>query len=158
MNPVANKVTFRNFIYYIVSQNEKNMEEEIKEEQVRYKHIELDSYRSDDWKLKVFAFIGKEYTNPELCLKMVARAVAKNEKYVSSLIQEEYRMSFKRYLNGIRLQEAKRLIQNDYLSLKEISFLVGYSNANHFTRVFKEFEGVTPTIFRDELTKKTRIS
>jgi AraC family transcriptional regulator, transcriptional activator of pobA len=34
--------------------------------------------------------------------------------------------------------------------MKEISFLLGYSHASHFTRFFKQRRGTTPEVFRSK--------
>ncbi|MDF2596482.1 MAG: uncharacterized protein K0R69_2823, partial [Clostridia bacterium] len=36
------------------------------------------------------------------------------------------------------------------LSMKEISAEIGYIDANYFTRVFKKYEGVTPSEYRNK--------
>jgi AraC family transcriptional regulator, transcriptional activator of pobA len=46
------------------------------------------------------------------------------------------------------LEQATRLLLYTTLPMKEISFLLGYSNASHFTRFFKQRRGTTPETFR----------
>ena len=46
------------------------------------------------------------------------------------------------------LEQATRLLLHTTLPMKEISFLLGYSNASHFTRFFKRRRGTTPETFR----------
>jgi AraC family transcriptional activator of pobA len=46
------------------------------------------------------------------------------------------------------LDQATRLLLYTTLSMKEISFLLGYSHASHFTRFFKQRRGTTPEMFR----------
>jgi AraC family transcriptional activator of pobA len=46
------------------------------------------------------------------------------------------------------LEQATRLLLYTTKPVKEISFLLGYSNASHFARFFKQRRGSTPEIFR----------
>jgi AraC family transcriptional regulator, transcriptional activator of pobA len=46
------------------------------------------------------------------------------------------------------LEQAMRLLLYTTRPMKDISYLLGYSHASHFTRFFKQRLGVTPEIFR----------
>lgn len=58
------------------------------------------------------------------------------------------------YLRGIRLDGAKDLLQNTNLSINEISFRAGYQDTTHFSRLFKQKHGVTPTQYRSTVRAK----
>ena len=45
-------------------------------------------------------------------------------------------------------EKTKELLQNPRLSVKEISCLVGYQDANYLTAVFKKWEKISPTDYR----------
>ena len=48
--------------------------------------------------------------------------------------------------------EAKRLIMNSELSLKEISYRLGFDDASHFSKFFKKFTGKRYSDFRRQIT------
>ncbi|MDN3549180.1 substrate-binding domain-containing protein [Mucilaginibacter aquaedulcis] len=52
------------------------------------------------------------------------------------------------YILNRRLKKAKYLLQNEDLSIAEITYLVGFSNPNYFATVFKAKYGCTPTEFK----------
>lgn len=54
------------------------------------------------------------------------------------------------YLRELRIQEGKRLLGESCLSIKEISFCLGYSDPVCFHRAFVSQTGVTPLRFRTE--------
>lgn len=58
------------------------------------------------------------------------------------------------YLRGIRLDSAKDLLQSTNISINEISFRSGYQDATHFSRLFKQKHGVTPTQYRTTVRAK----
>ncbi len=57
-------------------------------------------------------------------------------------------MSFSDYLTYARMRKSKELLKNPYLSIKEISYQLGYTDPNYFTRVFKKEMDVSPTTYR----------
>ena len=64
--------------------------------------------------------------------------------YISRLFKEECGVGFAEYLNQIRVERAKLLIENGEMKLKDIVSRVGFNNYNYFFRVFKEIAGMTP--------------
>ncbi len=56
------------------------------------------------------------------------------------------------YRNGIRIESAKELLQNGFLSVSEISESLGYSSPAYFSDIFKKSVGVSPRKFREEHT------
>jgi AraC family transcriptional regulator len=49
-----------------------------------------------------------------------------------------------------RIQRARELLSERYLSIAEVARAVGFSDASQLNRVFRKFVGVTPTAFRRE--------
>ena len=54
------------------------------------------------------------------------------------------------YLNGVRLEKAKELLLHSDEKIVTIGQMVGIENTNHFIRLFKEKNGVTPLTYRRE--------
>ena len=52
------------------------------------------------------------------------------------------------YLLQIRLDKARWLLLNSSLSIKEISYIIGYDNPLYFSKLFKKAEGVSPNLYR----------
>jgi AraC-like DNA-binding protein len=48
-------------------------------------------------------------------------------------------------LKTFRLQRAKQLLEQEKISVSEISYMVGYDLPNSFTRAFKKEFGVSPS-------------
>lgn len=48
------------------------------------------------------------------------------------------------YLRNLRLQRAKELLENTFLSVKEIAGRVGMGDVSHFVRSFRTVFGVAP--------------
>ena len=52
------------------------------------------------------------------------------------------------YVTRLRIEYAKRLLQNTDKTNYEISNLIGYKSEYHFSRKFKKLVGISPSQFR----------
>ena len=52
------------------------------------------------------------------------------------------------YLQNLRVEEAKQLLENTTMPVEEISEQAGYSDASFFRRLFKRLTGLTPARYR----------
>ena len=68
--------------------------------------------------------------------------------HVSRLFRKEGFMRFNDYLNLVRVNRAKFLLQNYTMTLKEIAASCCYSDPAYFCRVFKKVCKITPTEYR----------
>ena len=98
---------------------------------------------------------AKEYIEEnfrkDISLDDVSREVDISPYYFSKLFKQETGKNFIEHLTEIRLKNARELLQNSQLSIKEICAESGYSDPNYFSRIFKKYEGVTPSEIRERL-------
>lgn len=94
------------------------------------------------------SYMEANFSNSTLRLEDVASFVDRNPSYFSHLLITKTGSSFTEVLAGLRMKEAKRLLIETNKPIKEISILVGYQNANYFSRMFKEIVGASPREFR----------
>jgi len=85
-----------------------------------------------------------QYFRKSLSLEDIARALHVSRNYLATLYKQETGTTIGHTLKHIRLEHAKRLLLETHLSVQEISKAVGYANAEHFSRVFGQQEGVSP--------------
>jgi two-component system response regulator YesN len=48
------------------------------------------------------------------------------------------------------MERAKGLLQQQKLKLQEISIAIGYQDVKYFSRLFKQWTGLTPSLFREK--------
>ncbi len=60
----------------------------------------------------------------------------------------------KQYITNLRLQHAKELLNNHYLSISDVSSLVGYENQFYFSRIFRKYTGMSPSEYREKEKKR----
>lgn len=89
------------------------------------------------------SYIG-EHFREDINLAIVADNIGVHPNYLSSLFTKVCGESFVKYLTGRRIEEAKKLMNGRVLKVYEISEMVGYSDYRWFSKVFKQYEGVTP--------------
>ncbi len=69
-------------------------------------------------------------------------------KYFGELVKTETGRTAKDFINDRMLQEAKRLLNDDTLSVTQVSQLLGFEYPQHFVRFFKSHTGKTPSDYR----------
>ncbi len=55
------------------------------------------------------------------------------------------------YLRRLRVEEARRLLADARLSVKEIAALAGFRDTSHFSKVFRRIDGLSPGHYREAL-------
>ncbi len=83
-----------------------------------------------------------------ILLPDVSRAVFLNEWYFSSQFKRHMGVSFKEYLNNIRIDAAKKLLLDNDLKVGQIAEMVGFGDATYFATAFKMIAGKTPKEYR----------
>ena len=68
--------------------------------------------------------------------------------YFSRLFTREVGEGFTTYVNRKKISLAKQLLRSTTKSVQQIASDLGYLNVSHFINLFKQFEGVTPTVYR----------
>lgn len=129
---------------------EANMEQAIHMEKVAdQKLFKIDSstVHSNSAIKEAISFISQNVNNP-LTLKQVADAVHLNASYFSVLFKEHTRLTFSEYVTRKRLQLSKNLLLTTDDQIEEIAQKAGYRTAKYFIKIFKEYEGITPSKFR----------
>ena len=92
-------------------------------------------------------YISENYSK-DISLDEISGKVDVSPYYFTRLFKEETGETFLEYLTGVRMAEAKELMKEPGISVKEICTQVGYSDPNYFSRIFKKTVGKTPTEYR----------
>lgn len=105
-------------------------------------------YAGIEGKLSVWIKEGG-YLTPGLTLKELSDLLKTNRTYLSAYIKTTYRVSFREWIAGLRMEYAKRmLIQHPELTVAGIAEKSGFQSASHFIRLFKEREDCSPARWR----------
>jgi len=93
-------------------------------------------------------FIKNNYTR-DITLEDTAKQCRLSSFYFSKLFKRKKGITFIEYLTLQRIKEAKKMLEENNLSIKEISGRIGYSDPNYFTKVFKKIESISPSTYRN---------
>lgn len=71
-----------------------------------------------------------------------------SEKYISHYFKEHFHITLSQYINHLRLEHARKLLQETTFSITEIAMQSGYENVSYFIRSFKKVYGMSPLKYR----------
>ena len=75
----------------------------------------------------------------------ISNLVGVSVQYFSKIFKEEVGCNYVDWLNSLRINRAKELMESTQMTIKEVGFQVGYNDPNYFSRIFKRYEGIAPT-------------
>lgn len=99
---------------------------------------------------KSIAYIDSHYMNP-LTLDDVARRAGLSRYYFSRMFKKETGHSFKDYLNINRMEAAKKILWLPEMNVSQACYSVGFNDVSYFARIFKRYEGISPSTFRKQM-------
>lgn len=100
----------------------------------------------------VRAYLRKHFTE-QINLSALASKLGISSAYLTKLFNKYEKCSPVKYLTDLRIVEAKQLLRNTTLTLKEISEQVGYQNQFYFSRVFRKTNRTSPSEYRSALNR-----
>ena len=86
-----------------------------------------------------------------MSLQQLAEHMGIHYAYLSKRFKQDTGVNFGEYLNRIRIEKAKELIQTGNYRIKEVYADVGFNQYNYFFKVFKQVEGCTPVEFEKKI-------
>ncbi len=114
---------------------------------IPYKQLDVTSYLDEDTK-KIEGYVAINYTDPDLTVKKLCADTGITHAKVQAILKKQFQLTFRQYLNKIKIHEAKRILLETDRQVTDIAYRVGYKNVTHFNRIFKETEGQSPNQFR----------
>ncbi len=85
-----------------------------------------------------------------LTLEQVADYVYVSPSYLSTLFKKETGVNFSEYLTDIRMQNARRLLDESAYSVSQIAKMVGYRDVKHFSSLFVKHYQISPAQYRKQ--------
>ncbi|NBI90648.1 response regulator [Lachnospiraceae bacterium] len=114
------------------------------------KLVDQEEKRAEDTRMQEYSVAVKEMVSVieenygmRLGLDSFADKFRLTPEYLSNLFAKETGMTFSNYLKKIRMEKAKELILNTDMKIYEVACSVGYPDQKYFSKVFKEYTGVS---------------
>jgi YesN/AraC family two-component response regulator len=93
-------------------------------------------------------YICRNFTR-SIDLQDLSSYLQASPSHVSKTIRKYLDKTFSELLTELRVEEAQRLLKESSLSVKEITFEVGYNSQHYFSRIFKRYCHISPSEYRE---------
>ena len=111
---------------------------------------EVDANATPDSALpEVLTYIS-DHLGSQLTLERVSGVFGYNPSYFSAMFSKGVGVGFSKYVQLQRVNRACILLVTTTWPLESVARELGYYDASHFIRAFKQAEGVTPSAYRRE--------
>ena len=90
-----------------------------------------------------------ENIHQELSLVKLADLVYFNPSYLSRLFKQVTGQNLSDYIIEAKIKRAKQMLEKSEIKVHEVADVIGYNNAQNFTRFFKKATNMTPQEYRD---------
>lgn len=97
---------------------------------------------------EVCEYLENHYADSEISLSTVSERYGMSPAYLSQIFKQVTGQSFIRYLTNIRMKHAKKMLKDPQMKLYEIGEKVGFGDYPHFSKVFKKYNGESPSEYR----------
>lgn len=94
-------------------------------------------------------YIEENYGDNDLSVEKIAHRIYINSSYLRKVFKKELNMTVSDYVTNMRMQRAKELISTGGIRLSDISEMVGYCDASHFSKSFKKHFGMSPSEYEN---------
>ena len=84
-------------------------------------------------------------------LEDLCDTIHKSRSYVSRLFNQRTGVSLRTYLNDLKLEDARMLLEDTHLSVTEVAYAAGFGDASYFIKLFKQKYGNSPLNHRKDL-------
>jgi len=108
--------------------------------------------REDDFKAIVASRVLKSLDGSKPSLESISGQLHKSTRTVQRLLKAEG-TSFQEVLNDVRHTSAKYYLESSVLNIDEIAYLLGFSDASAFRKMFKKSMDCSPEAYRKKMAK-----
>lgn len=105
-----------------------------------------------EWMQELLAYMESHYQDPNLNVSMLAGVFGISVPHLSRTFKSVMATGVLEYLHGVRLGHVKAILKNGG-NIKNAAEAVGYTDAKALTRAFKRYEGITPSQYKELISK-----
>jgi len=93
----------------------------------------------------------KLFLQDNLSLNKLSEYISESENHISETLSQFLHTKFFQFVNGFRVEEAKRALQDSDKLITSIAFDVGFNSKSTFNTAFKKIVGHSPSAYRNLL-------
>ncbi len=106
---------------------------------------------------RALGIIERRFRDPNFGIEKLAEEFRCTPRYLQQIFQER-RQSVSEVIRSRRLAAAKRMLLDPWMngvSVSQVAYRTGFSNANHFSKIFREHFGMPPSGMRETQTDRS---
>ncbi len=107
----------------------------------------LNADKTERFYTEVLNYISSHYSE-QITSNDAAKLLNYDHSYFCRRFRSGFGMSFSEYLNIFRMTKARNLFDNTDLNISETAFQCGFSDPVYFSKCFKKYVGVLPSVYR----------
>jgi len=92
----------------------------------------------------------RDHYGSQIDFSAIASSQYVSASYLSRIFHDRVGVSPIRFLTDLRMQNARKLLADTDLSVRDVAERVGYTDPFYFSKAFKAAAGVNPTQFREQ--------
>ena len=92
-------------------------------------------------------YIDKNYTE-NIKISMFADRYFFSREYLSKQFKSRYGCGIYEYVLQVRMERAKELLLDPDIKIQDIAQRIGYTDNNYFSKAFRNYYGISPSVFR----------
>ena len=104
---------------------------------------------------RTLAYISSNLSG-DLRLTTLAGIMQVSPGYLSALFRREKGETLTAYITASRMKAARQLLKSTHLQIQTIAQLCGYTDANYFSRQFRQYYAATPLQIRSDAVPQQR--
>lgn len=104
----------------------------------------------------ILGYIHEHYLDENFSVKYLAAYFETSISNISHFFKKNVGVTISQYIDQIKLDKAKELLENSDSKISEIAQILRYNNSTVFIEMFKKYEGVTPGGYRENIINKNR--
>lgn len=98
-------------------------------------------------------WIRSNYYIP-LTIQDIASEFGYNPDYLSALFKKSTGTTLINFINKTKIEMSKPILSNYDATIKEAAYTCGFTDEKYYMKIFKKFEGMTPTQYRSTFMRK----
>lgn len=111
----------------------------------------FDADRSNSVADKILKYVSENYRE-QINLQLMSKAFYLSQNQIIRIIRKRTGYTPHEYLTRLRLTKACELLQYTQMPIEDVGRAVGYDNNSHFSAVFRNLYGISPTEFREHFS------
>ena len=114
----------------------------------KYELKKINSDKDFELTKNIMQYIYENY-NKELSYTNISKIFHLNPIYINRLFKKNSGVSLHSFIINYRINMAMELLRSTKTDIKEIAYMVGFTDVPHFTKTFKTHVNTTPTKYRN---------